>query len=195
MMSFVSKFFKNDSSQDNELLNLQAALGVEQITQDRVLILASIENQALAKIESYLAKSLTVDHSKEYDLREEIMLFQLYMDTYKNVLEESVNITSTVHIENTDITVFPFILFPLIQNALTHGYNSMEKYPIRVKLQVLGNKIRLGVSNRVNHYISSQEDTSIINLFKARLNLLYPDTHTLIINSNSNIFKSTLILG
>lgn len=195
MIGFVSKFFKNDSSQDNELLSLQAALGVEQITQDRVLILASIENQALAKIESYLAKSLTVDHSKEYDLREEIMLFQLYMDTYKSVLEESVNITSTIHIENADITVFPFILFPLIQNALTHGYNSMKKYPIRVKLQVLGNKIRLEVSNRVNHYISSQEDTSIINLFKARLNLLYPDTHTLIINSNSNIFKSTLILG
>lgn len=195
MINFISKFFKNDYSQENELLRLQAEMGVEQVTLDRNLILAAIEKQALAKIESYLTKSLTVDQSKEYEVIEEIMLLQLYMDTYMNVLEERVNITSAIHKENTDITVFPFILFPLIQNALTHGYNSMEKYPIRIKLRILGNKIRLEVSNRVNHYITNQEDTLIINLFKARLNLLYPDTHTLIINSNSNIFKSTLILG
>ena len=195
MINFISKLFKNDYSQENELLRLQAEMGVEQVTLDRNLILAAIEKQALAKIESYLTKSLTVDQSKEYEVIEEIMLLQLYMDTYMNVLEERVNITSAIHKENTDITVFPFILFPLIQNALTHGYNSMEKYPIRIKLRVLGNKIRLEVSNRVNHYITNQEDTLIINLFKARLNLLYPDTHTLIINSNSNIFKSTLILG
>lgn len=195
MVNFITNLFRRDNPKDFDLLRAEAELGIQHVIYDKYLIQSAIERKELLLIEEYLKNAIKVDYEKKYELDKEIALLELYVDSYKNILKDNFYIKSSVYKEQVALFIHPFILFPLIQNAIQFGYNTMEKYPIRVNMRIVGDKIKLEVSNRVNHYISNQEDTLIIKHFKARLKLLYPEMHTLIINSNSNIFKSTLILG
>lgn len=196
MVNFISKLFKNDQAIDPERLHLEAEGSVHRVIYDKYLLQTALQQDGLGVVEKYLGQALAIDYTKIYDLNEEMLLLQDYIASYKALFPQDFYIKFDIQKKDAqEIKIYPFILFPLVQNAIVHGYNSMEKYPIRIRIQVIGGEIKLEVSNRVNHYLTNQGENEIINYYKSRLGLLYSNDHDLIINSNSNIFKSTLILG
>lgn len=88
----------------------------------------------------------------------------------------------------------PLILFPLIQHALSKGYNSMANQSVRIRLSGTSKILQLEVSHRVNHYLEGQFQHALIQDFQKRLDYLFPEQHNLLLNSNSNTCRATLTL-
>lgn len=196
MVNFISKLFKINQPIDPQRLHLEAESSVHRVVYDKYLLQTALQQDGLGVVKKYLGQALAIDHTIIYDLNEEILLLQDYIEAYKTLFPHNFYIKYDVQREDIQkIKTYPFVLFPLVQNAILHGYNSMEKYPIRIKIRAIGGKVKLEVSNKVNHYLENQAENEIINYYKTRLGLLYGTDHDLIINSNSNVFKTTLILG
>lgn len=196
MKNFISNLFSKKQEIDIEKLQLAADLSVNCALVDTQLISLATSKNQLNSLQEFFSKVTTVNLNEDLELWKEIENLESYISTYQSVNESNfyLKLQNSITV-NSSICIAPFLLFPLIQNAIKYGYNSLEKYPIRIKLNTVGDKIKLEVSNRVNHYLENQELTSIVSNFKARLSILYPHNHELIITSNTMTFKATLIIG
>ena len=195
MANFISKLFQKTPQLDEAKLALQAQISVQNAVLDKHLVALAVQQNRLQAIESLISLTTVVDESNLRTLHDEINLLKEYVLAYKALKGENFFITLQNNVdESSDYKIFPFVLIPLVQNAIVNGYTTMEKYPIRMKLNSIGDTFKIEVSNRVNHYIVNQEDTALIDNFKARLELIYPNKHSLFINSNSATFKATLLL-
>lgn len=195
MANFISKLFQKTPQLDEAKLALQAQISVQNAVLDKHLVALAVQQNRLHAIESLISLTTVVDESNLRTLHDEINLLKEYVLAYKALKGENFFITLQNNVdESSDYKIFPFVLIPLVQNAIVNGYTTMEKYPIRIKLNSIGDTFKIEVSNRVNHYIVNQEDTALIDNFKARLELIYPNKHSLFINSNSATFKATLLL-
>ena len=195
MAGLFDKFFKKEEIVDVEKLSLAAQLSFLSIQKDTHLLAYELLEK-LAYEDSFIQKALRIEQQEQLPIREELDLLALYISVYQKQKGDGFFIKADTKLDPAlELRIYPFVLFPLIQNAIVHGYNSMEKFPIRIRIKQLDNTLKLEVSNRVNHYLENQEENEIIKYFKSRLQLLYPEKHSLVINSNSNVFKSTLILN
>jgi LytS/YehU family sensor histidine kinase len=196
MANFFSSLFGTKEEIDITKLQLAAELSVCSSVVDKQLLAAACDSTQLGSIQEYLSQVTTVDTSTFLKISHEIQNLESYINATKVIQNSLFQVNFLNNIDaNFNFEIAPFLLFPLVQNAIHLGYNSMEKYPMRVKLNNVGSKIKLEVSNRVNHHIQDQESSAIITNLKSRLSLLYPDRHELLINSNSMLFKATLIIG
>lgn len=196
MVNFLSNLFEKKDQIDVEKLTLASELSVQYALADTRLIRLATSQQKLALLQSYFEGVNAVDITQKIDLSAEIENLTNLIAAYQNLLGERFYLTIQNNCsESTKLRIEPFILFPLVQNAIEYGYNSLEKYPIRIKLHLVGNKLKFEVSNRVNHHIESQRDTTFISNFEARLKINYPDKYMLLMTSNTMLFKATLLLG
>lgn len=93
--------------------------------------------------------------------------------------------------------VAPLLLIPFVENAFKHGVDLRKHSFIRIELQVEGDRLHFQVTN-TNFYqnIDSQHQHSGIGLenVRRRLELLYPEKHTLVIQEEKDLFKIDLTL-
>lgn len=198
MAKLFSKLFGKDQVVDREKIGDQLKLSFEASRFDQSLFLALSQKALLS--ESYLnfvAESLSASCDQKCALSAEINRLQDYVSFYKTAYSDSFNckLESKGLEEGEMLEIESFILFPLIQNAFHLGYNSMEKYPVKIHIRLVASQLKIEVSNRVNHYLVNQEENDQMRWFKARLNEFYSEKYSLIFNSNSNIFKATLLLN
>ena len=195
MKSFLQNIFSKEEIVDIEKLNLQSLLSVQSCINGGDLLQLAARQGRLIDLQGYIVLTTHVNPDIKYALEQEVDLIKKYISCYKLLQPEEVYVNLNVSQEETSsIQLYPFTLLPLIQNALQFGYNTMEKFPVRIKIKVIHNSLKVEISNRVNHHLANQEKTSVIDNLKSRLNLLYPNGYNLIINSNSMLFKVTLLL-
>lgn len=193
MKKFLSSIFSRPDKVDVEKLQLKARLSLEYSIFDKDLF--SLASSNLMVLQDYLSSVNVIDLTKVHSLRDEYNLLQSYIRLWKDFSLEGLNVKFESNFErDVPALIHPFILFPLVQNAIKNGYNGMEKFPIRIRVQDKLSFVKLEVSNRVNHYIGNQENNEIMEFFKSRLDILYSQKYNLIVNSNTNLFKATLIL-
>ncbi len=126
-------------------------------------------------------------------LRQEVDLLSDYIDCYRYMAAKPDELYVRFNAQLEEEALIPaFILFPLVQNALRYGYNSLEAFPLKITIKQVANSLTLEVSNRVNHNIVSQQECPELLNYKARLAVYFPDNHFLVLNSNSHTFKATL---
>ena len=88
--------------------------------------------------------------------------------------------------------IVPLLLITFIENAIKHGKINEEKYPILIKISIEKTFLSLFVANHKQY--GKKDETSGIGLenTKKRLNLLYPNQHSLEIINKSDTFTVTL---
>ncbi len=176
---------------------LEAALSFHESRSDTYLAQKTfaLSNNATVKTDyfNFMQRMLIIERDQQLSITTEVDLLQEYIRLYQLVWGEQLFIRMETKID-VQKQLPALLLFPLITNAIQQGYNSMEKYPIKVKVFAFEQALSLEISNRVNHYIHSQEQTRTMDHYKQRLLHLFPDRHTLMCNSNSQTFKATLRL-
>lgn len=194
-MDFLKRFLgKVDSDNSIELaLKSQLSFRVSQIdTQLIKLVGGTVEN--ISNFNTLTDKALSTLEGDSLALSEEISYLQAYIKCFQQYqlsgcyIEENYQTASV-----KDLFIQPFILIPLVQNALHYGLHLKER-PIRLRLSVNAETLRMEVSNRVNHYLLDQSTTDIMTYFKGALAYHYAGRHELILNSNSNLFKASLTI-
>lgn len=199
MTNLFKRLFTKDEEIDFEKQNDQATLSFLNAQIDKALLAKLMSLGALTEdYQKMLIKMLNQSEHEPTDLFTEIYLLESYLQFIKDSRENSfyIKLSTKGLDEYAKFTKVPaFILFPLIQNAVYNGFNTIEKYPIRIRIEVQENFLKLEVSNRVNHHLVNQENNREIQWFKSRLEKLYGDDYTLLFNSNSSLFKATLFIS
>lgn len=96
------------------------------------------------------------------------------------------------NLENAQIP--PLLLIPLIENAFKRGNFKDPAIPLKIKLDVLDDQIRMDVSNKIGFHQKNEDGGIGLENSKRRLELLFPGSHLLEIDNENNIYRVQLTL-
>lgn len=89
--------------------------------------------------------------------------------------------------------ITPLILISFIENAFKHGVNPDENSEIQIGIEILGDELRLFVSNRKVHSVHKEGGIGVANT-RERLEMLYAGRHTIDIKEDEEHYSVTLTL-
>lgn len=96
-----------------------------------------------------------------------------------------------------NIYLSPMILLPFIENAFKYGINPInERSYINIKIKVSEDELFFNIINDINKEFASKKKSNGIGLknIKKRLDLIYHNKHSLVINESKEKFEVTLNL-
>ncbi len=150
----------------------------------------------LSELMRYMLYDAKVDFIK---LEKEVDHIHNYINLQKlrfsqgDTLEIDMKITGDIK----PFTIQPMLLIPFIENAFKHGLSVKDKNIIKIDLMVFDNYLNFKVYNTRNttKKKTNDEHSGIgIDNVRKRLELLYPDSHTLIINESEHHYEIYLKL-
>ena len=195
MSGFLDKIFQKKKVVDLVQVERNATASFELAQLDRKLLAKLLQDsERYTDYLYFLSNELNIEQHETRSIEAEFNSVLKYLDIYSRSAEQPIYYTHQYNCDDSLYELPAFILFPLIQNAIHWGYNTYDKHPVRIRLKLNEGYLRLEVSNRVNHYIANQQDTVIMDNYKSRLEMLYGDRYQLIMNSNTNNFKATLMI-
>jgi len=125
----------------------------------------------------------------------------LFIDNYNKLMQlrlpENTQIIFDKPSAGTDIEIAPMLFLPFIENAYKHGISTIYPSYIYIGISLMGNSLLLEVRNsNFNEKANDMEESNGIGLnnTRRRLNLLYPDRHSLKITDNKNLKEFTIQL-
>lgn len=153
---------------------------------------------SLIKLSSLMRYMLYETDDNKVLLEKEADYLKSYIDLQK--LRFGKNVQVNVDIEDIDggYEIEPMLLIPFVENAFKHGTGLIEHAQIDIELAVKNNMLHFSARNKYNEKSDEVKDkTSGIGLtnVKRRLNLLYGDNHSLLINRKDNWFTVSLQLN
>ncbi len=144
---------------------------------------------------SELMRYMIYETDKEFvPLQKEIDYIKNYISLQNLRLKDSSGVRFNVH-GNLDQKIEPLLLISFIENAFKYGTDYTGKTNINIKIIVEESNLTL----RVDNYISLKEKNNPnsgfgIQNIESRLNLLYPNSHTLKIEELDTLYKVELLL-
>lgn len=152
---------------------------------------------ALVKLSEMMRYVLNDANTNFVLLEKELNYISNYIDLQKMRLAPNVKLT--YHCEGIagDKNIAPLILIPFIENAFKHGVNTEENSDIDIQIKITNTLVHLFVKNNcvtINNNTLNKSGLGIDNT-KQRLQLLYPNYHTLNINKVDNCFIVALDLN
>ena len=144
---------------------------------------------------SELMRYMIYETDKEkVPLQNEINYIKNYISLQNLRLKDSSGVKFNVH-GNLDHSIEPLLLISFIENAFKYGTDYTGKTNIQIKITVVKNELTLQVINSISSKEKSGENSGIgISNVSSRLKILYPNTHSLKIEEENNLFKVELIL-
>ena len=134
-------------------------------------------------------------------LRKEIEYLHNFLDLQRMRLDESHDIEIRVNIQEPEREVYlaPMLLNPFVENAFKHGISLRKPSWVYITLTQDATKLYFKVHNSAHPKSTGdpEKDASGIGLenVRKRLELLYPNRHTLDIQATDHDFFVSLILG
>ena len=150
---------------------------------------------SLIKLSSLMRYMLYDADEEKVSLEKEIDYLHSYIDLQQQRFGKKIKLQVNLDVVDDQYQVEPMLLIPFVENAFKHGTGMIEDARIDIELRAEKNILQFTVRNKYNHATEEVKDqTSGIGLtnVKRRLNLLYGNKHTLLINQNDNWFIASL---
>lgn len=105
------------------------------------------------------------------------------------------NVRVDINVENEHLKIAPMILIPFIENSFKHS-NIQDGGSIKMSLLLSGHTLDFKISNSKDKKPETKDKTGGIGLDNVlkRLDLLYPDTHTVNIEDREDSFEVRLTI-
>ena len=150
---------------------------------------------AVMKLSSIMRYVLSEAKNDSVSLEKEIQFTNDYIELQKMRTTNKTCIAFTISGAANGQQISPLLILPFVENAFKYGLSAREPSPISILLEIQKNNICLKVKNN-KHQGSSlkpEYNTGIgINNTKRRLDLLYPDKHTLVIDDEPSTYTINL---
>lgn len=146
---------------------------------------------------SDLMRHIIYDSDVEFVLLpKEIEMIRNYIELQNLRTPENEKIELEVIGEIEVKQVAPLIFLPFVENSFKHGLKSGAENPfVKIKIEVLQNDLIFEIENskgKTSEIIDSKYRGIGIENVKKRLDLIYPNQHSLNISETENIFKVIL---
>lgn len=143
--------------------------------------------EKLGDLLRYSGKELEKDFT---DIGSEVNYLQNFIDLESLRLQNPENIRFKAEISNPNLKIAPMLLIPFVENAFKHG--DLKNDILNIEIKNEGNELFFSQKNKISN---NQKDTTSgigIENVKKRLELLYPEKHTLKITNNSHFYEVNL---
>jgi two-component system, LytTR family, sensor kinase len=158
-------------------------------------LVSSKSDKALPSIEklSQLMRYMYKDSdAPQVSLQNEIDYITSFIDLQSIRLSNAASIQYHCTGNIAQHNIAPLLLIPFIENMFKHGIlNQLEK-PLTIKIEVENGSLNLSTSNHINTLHKDEASGIGLDNVKKRLVLLYPDKHTLKIDTQENIYTTRL---
>ena len=149
----------------------------------------------ILKLSEILSFTLYESGVKKISLAKELALIQNLLSLEKDRYDDRVIVHVDFPTPVPDIEIAPLLLVPLVENAFKHGVrNEINQANVEVSAIFENGTFHFEVSNSIAQNGIETNDNSGIGLknLKKRLELLYPDNHTLRLKVEHNTYFATL---
>jgi len=140
---------------------------------------------------SQLMRYMLYETEDRVTLQLEVEYLENYIDLQKQRFGNAVRITTVVKDLDIPHEIEPMLLIPFVENAFKHGVGMIEDPYIDIQMYLADGKLHFKVENRFVENSAEVKDSASgigLNNVRRRLNLLYPQKHTLDIDSANGIF-------
>jgi two-component system, LytTR family, sensor kinase len=156
-----------------------------------------------AKASNYLNKLSDILRFMLYETKTDTILLEKEIEYIEKYIELQKIRTSNINYINFQIigtpgnkTIAPMVFIQFIENAFKHSTNKKIDHAIQVQLFIEKKTTRFVCKNKFDPKRKlSQESNGLGNdLIQKRLNLIYPDKHTLELSNHCNLYTVTLTI-
>jgi sensor histidine kinase YesM len=155
---------------------------------------------AILRLSGLLDALLYRSHNALVPLSTELKLIEDYVSLERLRFEERLELEWHIEGDTEAYAIAPFLLFPFLENAFKHGFSeNTDCLYLKVKLNIVANQLCFEVINSIATAVPGRDSLpggiGLKNVQK-RLELLYPQKHTLHIDSiTPTAFKIELQLS
>lgn len=151
--------------------------------------------ESILQFSDLLSHQLYDSKETSIPLHKEIEYLKNYMMLEKTRQGDAVQLSYDFPENTSGIQVAPLLFMPIIENAFKFGLASgKEQYALNLSLKVDENQLAFTCSNDYVPQPKKRESGLGLSNLRSRLELLYPDAHTLDIRDDQEIFIVTLKL-
>jgi hypothetical protein len=151
-------------------------------------------DKALPAIEKLgeLMRYTTYETNKErIDLQQEINYIKSYIELDQLRHEDENTVIFEITVDKPKVQIPPFLLSPLVENALKHGKYNKEN-PILLNLKQTGNRLVFKITNKISNQKKDKLGGIGLDNLRKSLAINYPNTHSFVINQNQENFSGNL---
>lgn len=128
-------------------------------------------------------------------LEKEINYLKNYIELQKLRLNNIENIFINVHGETREKYIEPLLLISFVENAFKYGTDYKGVAYVKIKIIIESDHLDFFIENKKLDYSKDPDNSGIgMNNIQSRLNLLYPNTHELIISETETHYTANLKL-
>ena len=160
-------------------------------------------SESLVKFSSLLRYQLYECNSNQIPLKNELSYIESFIELES--LRQNKNFELDAKVPKTfdaEYTIAPFILIPFIENAFKHlSEDPDQKKSVLLDIVIVEGKLYFELSNTANFELQHQMPEGVsygglgLKNVKRRLDIIYPDSHSLDIKKGENLHTVKLELG
>jgi two-component system, LytTR family, sensor kinase len=148
---------------------------------------------------SNLMRYMLYGAGKKVSLQQEVEYLETYVALQKLRFGDDVKIVFSIVLPHGEIgcSIEPMLLIPFIENAFKHGTSYVDQPFIDIALTINEGVLVFQVKNKFDRQADTSKDESSgigLSNVRARLKLLYPIKHDLVINTDMNLHSINLTL-
>lgn len=154
---------------------------------------------SIAKLAHLMRYMIYESSEKIVDLSREIHYLENYIELQKLRTvtcrdDNPTHIAFNFNHQETPVKIPPMLLIPVVENAFKHGISTIKQSEIYIDLNATASTITLNIKN--THTKNPTGKTGGVGLrnLRRRLELLYPNRHSLTVKINGNYFYTNLYL-
>lgn len=201
LYQLVLKFYNNQKLQ-RENLKLEISYLHAQINPHFLLnTLTAIYNmvmdnpkaaKSIETLSGLLNYSLYDTSSEKVLLNKELEFIKNYVKLARIRLNRNKKLKLTISGSSKGLTIVPLILVNLIENCIKHGLHRISgAAEAEVTIVIENGTIYLNTSNKTPATLDSRGGIGLVNT-RRRLDIYYPEKHTLLITDENGIFRVNL---
>lgn len=150
--------------------------------------------EAILKLSEIMRYMLYDSNEKTVLLEDEINYLENYIELQKLRFKEKVHVDLHVDMDKEGHRIMPLLLISFLENAFKHGVSTDADKPIRIAISVQNGRLHLKTENAKNRVNKDQTKGVGLTNLKRRLQLGYPDRHTIHVVESEHYYSSELFI-
>ncbi|MFB2117821.1 sensor histidine kinase [Parapedobacter sp. 2B3] len=150
--------------------------------------------EAILKLSAIMRYMLYESNEEYVLLEEEINYLENYIELQKLRFKEKVYVDLHVNIDEKGHRIMPLLLISFLENAFKHGVSTDPDKPIRIDISVQSGRLHFNAENAKNQVNKDQTKGVGLTNLRRRLQLGYPDRHTINVVESEHYYSSELFI-
>ena len=163
-----------------------------------VLILRDAEKASdyLNHLSDIMRFMLFETKTDEISLNKEIEYIQKYIDLQRIRTANEMYVNFTIEGNTDGRKIAPMVFIPFIENAFKHTNNKKVENAITISLHITNDEVVMHCENKYDPNRPPRQESNGLgnNLIAKRLQLIYPNSHHLLIENQNNVYSVRLTI-